>query len=161
MNRDKNGKGNKNIRSNSDTDKTDQNKQKRKILIAILLAIIIIILGLFVVIHHAPPEGTSRGTLVKVVLDQDNNPVQGAVVKLSNESCGNTIIATETTNNQGKAYFYNLKYETYYINVTYTVNGKTYYADGNAWETVIIDDSLIEVKNFLRGYPENVLPRGR
>ena len=135
-----------------------ESKRKRRIMIAILLAIIIIILGLF--LYHGPPEGTSEGTLVKVVLDEDNNTIEGAVVKLATDDCGNTIIATKTTNSEGKAYFYDLNYGTYYVNVSYTHNGHTFYGKGDPWEIIIVDDDLIEVKNWLRGYPENVLPGG-
>lgn len=147
-------------RRNEEKEDPDKDqKRKRKIMIAILLAIIIIILGLFIT-HHSPPRGTSEGTLIKVVLDQDNNPVEGAVVRLATDSCGNTVIATQTTDNEGKAYFNDLDYDTYYINVSYTVNGKTFYAQGDPWEIVIIDDELIQVSNFLWGYPEKVPPRG-
>lgn len=139
-------------------DRESKRKRKRKVMIAILLAIIIIILGLF--LYHGPPEGTSEGTLVKVVLDEDNNTVCGAVVKLATDDCGNTVIATKTTNSEGKAYFYNLDYGTYYVNVSYTHDGHTFYGKGDPWEIVIIDDDLIEVKNWLRGYPEKVLIGG-
>ncbi len=123
--------------------------------LVILLVLLLFLFGLF--LHHSP-SGTSEGTLLKIVLDQDDNPVEGAVVKLSKDPCGNTIVATETTDSQGEAEFEDLNYGTYYVNISYTYCGKTYYGEED-WEEITIDDEIIEVTNFLEGYPEKV-PEG-
>lgn len=126
-------------------------KKKKKIAILVVLAIILAIIGGVVYSHYQSPSA-SEGTFIKYVNSELCLPVEGAVVTLATDDCGNTIYATETTDGSGKAVFEEVPWDTYYVNVSYSEGGQTFYAEGGPWEEVNFYQSK-EIANTLEGYP--------
>lgn len=131
-------------------EKDPEAEKKNKIAVIVVLVIILSIIGGVMYSHQSP--NASEGTFIKYVNSELCLPVEGAVVTIATDDCGNNIYATETTDESGKAVFEEVPWGTYYVNVSYSEGGQTYYSEDGPWEEIDFDESM-EMVNFLKGYP--------